>query len=152
MLTFSAFRRITDPDFLKSPSVWTCSSKDVQASTRKLKDRTLFRWQDAQILCNQTHPHYSIKVTNGLCLAKSRVKSLSLSCSILDHSWWSWKYSFSLHLLPAVCLTAPSQTSFPLLFLPDFSILRSPRAPKPSFLYLFSFHRWSCTTHIASKT
>lgn len=149
MLTFSAFRRITDPDFLKSPSVWTCSSKDVQASTRKLKDRTLFRWQDAQILCNQTD---SIKVTNGLCLAKSRVKSLSLSCLIIDHSWWFWKYSFSLHLFPAICLTAPSQISFPLLFLPDFSILRSPRAPKPSFLYLFSFHRWSCTTHIASKT
>ena len=43
---------------------------------------------------------------------------LSLSCLILDHSWWSFKYSFSLHLFAAVCPTALSQTSFlVLLFL-----------------------------------
>lgn len=58
MLTFSAFRRITDPDFLKSPSVWICSSKDVQASTRKLKERSLFRWPDTHL----SKSYYSAKV------------------------------------------------------------------------------------------
>lgn len=58
MLTFSAFRRITDPDFLKSPSVWICSSKDVQASTRKLKEINLFRWPGRHL----SKSYYSAKV------------------------------------------------------------------------------------------
>lgn len=90
-------------------------------------------------LCNQTQHHYSIKVTHGQCLAKSTVNLLSSSClpyqvfDIPDHSLKLSKMLFPYTSgFPAVSLNAPSQTFLAPLFLPDFNILGSAGALRPS--------------------
>lgn len=97
MLTFRALRRTTDPDFLKSPSVWICSSKDVQASTRKLKERNLFRWPDRHLTksCSPTQVHEQTKlcppfrssgIRNPFNLCDKKVTSSCLFC-FLNYLW-----------------------------------------------------------------
>lgn len=83
----------------------------------------------------------TLGVTNGLCLAKSMVNSLSSSClsyqhNTLDHSQLILKILFHSFGFPTDSLTASSQTPFlDPPFLPDLYILGWPRALKPSFLH-----------------
>lgn len=104
-------------------------------------------------------PHYSnktalVKVTNGLCLAKPMVNSLSSSSStIIEHNWPSRDH---LENTPhhssgfsADSLTASSQTPFPdPFFLPDLHARMTQDCLKPSFL---SLHVWPYTTYTAQS-
>lgn len=104
-------------------------------------------------------PRYSnktalVKVTNGLCLAKPTVNSLSSSSStIIEHTWPSPDH---LENTPhhysgfsADSLTASSQTPFPdPLFLPDLPPRMTQDCLKPSFL---SLHVWPYTTYTAQN-